>query len=335
MRCQNCGSENPDRHIYCDRCGAVIVKPFRIDETVVREPKQALMRAINKRNESDYVMPVVLVFLPLVVGVVSTIVSIAFQLTRALSPYASSVATSWQLTPGLGIVFFGSLLSDLIFAYVCYKFVKRANDHYARERELRTAMISLVRAATMTIDRQRVVEGDLMMMGLMNELVERYRRPWFWAFAAAMPMLILPIIGATFLLVNVQEDPFLLFGILLLTTFGIGFTSLILELMMFSFLGSTMFDHDRRWNGFSTAARTALSKLGFPSGKPFGISRLPERSFGIYLLLSFVTAGIFFYYWLYTLAKDPNEHFRNQWTFEDNVLSSLGVVNWPGVRTTL
>jgi hypothetical protein len=96
---------------------------------------------------------------------------------------------------------------------------------------------------------------------------------------------------------------------------------------MFSFLGSTMLDHDQRWSRFSTAARAALSKLGFPSGRPFVVSRLPERSFVIYLLLSFVTFGIFFYYWLYTLAKDPNEHFRNQWAFEDNVLSSLGVVS--------
>ncbi len=327
MRCQNCGSENPDIHIYCERCGAVIVKPYRIDEAVVREPKQALITAINKRHESDYVMPVILVFLPLIVGVASSVASFVLQLSQALSPYGSSVTTTWQLIPGLGIASLGSVASSLIMAYVYYKFVKRANDHYAREKELRNAMISLVRSAAMTPERQRVVEGDLWTMDRMNGPAERRREPWFWAFVAAMPLLALPIIGATWFFVDVQEDTFLFLGIVLLTTLGIGLTSLVLELWMFSFLGKTMLDHDGRWSSFSAAARTALSKLGFPSGRPFVISRLPERSFGLYLLLSFVTLGIFFYYWLYTLAKDPNEHFRNQWTFEDNVLSSLGFVS--------
>jgi len=327
MRCQNCGSENLDIHIYCDRCGAVIIRPYRIDEATIREPKQALMTAVNKRVKSDYVMPVILVFLPLIVSLASVVAGVIIQLSQFVSPYGGSVPFTSSLFSAFATLL-GSLVSYVIMAFVYYKFVDRANDHYARERELRAALISLVRAATFTSERQRLVEGDLMMMDLMNGPVERPRRPWFWAFVALMPLFILPIFLVSVFLFNLQDDPILVFLITLLTAAGIGLTSLVLELYMFSFLGSTMFDHDRRWSGFSTAARTALSKLGFPSGKPFTVSRLPERSFGLYLLLSFVTFGIFLYYWLYTLAKDPNEHFKSQWGFEDNVLGSLGIVSW-------
>ena len=80
-------------------------------------------------------------------------------------------------------------------------------------------------------------------------------------------------------------------------------------------------------------ARNALSKLGFPAGRPFTIQRLPERSFALYLVLTIFT-GIFVYYWLYALVKDPNEHFKYQWEFEDNLTSSLGIQRLPTLKDT-
>jgi len=39
------------------------------------------------------------------------------------------------------------------------------------------------------------------------------------------------------------------------------------------------------------------------------ILTIPERSTILYIILTIVTLGFFFIYWVYVMAKDPNEHF--------------------------
>ncbi|MEI6797346.1 MAG: DUF4234 domain-containing protein, partial [Methanomassiliicoccales archaeon] len=50
---------------------------------------------------------------------------------------------------------------------------------------------------------------------------------------------------------------------------------------------------------------------------------LPERSFVIYLVLTIVTLGLFMFYWVYVIIKDMNEHMKNQWAFEDQLLREM------------
>ncbi len=323
MRCQNCGQENPDLHIFCDRCGAVLSKPFRIDKARVGRPITDLRSAVYKRSHSDYHMPIVLVFVPLMITVGSIAATFAVEIALLSSPEVdfssfSNLFFFVSLTSSLGTV-----ISALVFAYIAYRLVKRQNDHYERERDLREATMSLVKAAAQTPEREQLVVGEMTTMSLMHAPIERRRVPWFWAFAVAMPAFVIPLSFLLSFVANLQSDFLGVFVILFISVLAISLTSLILQLIMFKFLGETMFDHDQRWGTFTMSARRALSKLGFPQGKPFTVSRLPERSFWLYLLLSFFTAGIFVYYWLYALAKDPNEHFKYQWTFEDNVLSSV------------
>jgi hypothetical protein len=322
MNCQNCGSANSDVNVYCERCGAILFKPVRIDESLIREPRLALMKAVNLRAETDYVMPIALVFLPLIVGVATSVLGILVSFMGSIDQYVDLREYYVQTLPWLTLVIGGSILSELLYAYVVYKLVKRANEHYSREREVRFSMISIIRAAANTPERQRLVDGNLMMMSTASGTAERHREPWFWAFVTLMPSLIMPMFVLPLLFVNPEEPSFLVIGLILLGTVTVALASLILQLYMLNFLGKTMQDHDSRWNTFSSSARAALSKLGFPAGKPFKISLLPKRDFGMFLVLTILT-GIFFYYWIYTLAKDPNEHFKIQWATEDNFLSSI------------
>lgn len=50
--------------------------------------------------------------------------------------------------------------------------------------------------------------------------------------------------------------------------------------------------------------------------------RLPDRSMILYVILTIFT-GIFALYWLYVLVKDPNDHFANQWRFEDSLVAAI------------
>jgi hypothetical protein len=67
-----------------------------------------------------------------------------------------------------------------------------------------------------------------------------------------------------------------------------------------------------------------------PSFEEAGIAQPPVASFKphnrdpiMYLVLTVITAGVFWAYWFYTLLKDYNEHFTNQAVLEDQILASL------------
>jgi hypothetical protein len=104
----------------------------------------------------------------------------------------------------------------------------------------------------------------------------------------------------------------------------VGLIAFILMIYMFYWLGKDVKEHDTKWSIFSCNARNAMSKLGFPSPATsrYGYSQLPEREFAMYLLVTLFFSP-FVYYWWYALIKDPNEHFRAQWRFEDELLATI------------
>ncbi len=328
MKCQNCGSENLDRHIYCDRCGAVIVRPFRIDESAIRGPKEEIARAVEARDRADAVIPLTLIWVYILLNVLVFVASLIISIASATGAISSSSSTlsNWSTT-------IGSIATMVILLYLYYKLVKRQNDHYARERSLRSAIVSLVRAASDTPEKKQMVEYDLRVMDSLNFVVERHRRPWFWVLVTVLPLIVVPI-SVFVIFADINSSSIFVVSVLAIIAVGlIALTSLFLQIYMFWFLGETMSKHDGRWGTFSMTARNALSKLGFPAGRPFRIQRLPERSFALYLVLTIFT-GIFVFYWLYALLKDPNEHFKYQWEFEDNLMSALGVQRLPTLKDT-
>ena len=329
MKCQNCGADNDERHIYCDRCGAVIVRPFEIDEAAIRGPRQDVVRAIDKRDQTDAIIPVTLVWLIIVLVILGIVSSIVISILMILDLGADPSDTYRRYLPGTFASAVLPIISEIITLYVYYMLVKRENDHYSRERELRTAIISLIKSAATTQEKQRLVDGDLMTMNMLNRTKERYRRPWFWVLVIILPLVLIPIWLVAWVLLENPEEPSLFFAVMLIASLAVVLVSAILQFFMLWFLGKTMFEHSTRWSWFSIAARTALSKLGFPSGRPFTTHTLPERSFVLYLVLSFVTLGIFYFYWLYALVKDPNEHFKYQGEYEDNLADALGVHRLP------
>ena len=55
------------------------------------------------------------------------------------------------------------------------------------------------------------------------------------------------------------------------------------------------------------------------------VKNYPDRDTVMYYLLSIVTLGIAWIYWLYTLFADPNEHFREHEVIEQEILRCLSI----------
>lgn len=333
MKCQYCGSEVLEEYVHCPKCGAIIVRPRTIDEALIKTTKQRVINAVARRKSTDTIVPYSIVWAYITLWLAEIALSI-FTTLYVLSKVNISNLDNWRDVYGVYTIerYVAASLSILgvaILLYLYYIFIRRQNEHYIRERDLRAAIIPLVSAAAASHERPYILEGDLWMMRNMHRVAERHRAPWFWVLAAMMPTILSLGIYLTTLSDSGLELTQAYAAIALLAIALILLVSVILMFYMYWFLGKEMFDHDLRWRSFSVAAGNALSKLGFACSTPYWTNSLPKRSFGLYLFLAFFTLGIFMLYWLYALAKDPNDHFKSQWEFEDSLLRALGSRSTP------
>ena len=80
-------------------------------------------------------------------------------------------------------------------------------------------------------------------------------------------------------------------------------------------------EHEKSFVLFSDSFVDAMARCGIRvKGYEPVIS---HRPFWIFLVLSVVTFGIFFIYWLYLSVVDMNRHIEEQWVFENAVMRAL------------
>jgi len=80
--------------------------------------------------------------------------------------------------------------------------------------------------------------------------------------------------------------------------------------------------HDELQASYQTTLVDAFSDAGVqpPTFSPY---KFHKRDPFLFIILSAITAGLFWIYWFYMLLKDYNEHFSDQTKFEDQILNSL------------
>jgi hypothetical protein len=330
MRCQTCGNDNPDSFTFCPICGNPIPRAAAIDKNAVKAPKEEIVKAVSRRSQTDrYLSPAWIFFLVLVI-IVSTIIGIVAIFGAALdfvqaNPGAAPDyrAILDQAKGGVEALVIGNAIYYVCLGYLVFMLVKRLNDHFTRDDDLRKGILDFVGSASSSANLKTYVASDIATMEEMDNqslASEARRSPILWmTLIAAIPW----VVNLAFVSAAYSDEYSGSFSSLTALNYLISFAVIVATLYMFHFLGKSMRSHDRRDMEFYTSARRALSKLGFEAGSPYSIRTLPERSFVLYLVLSIVTLGIFTFYWWYTLLLDPNDHFRTQWEFEDNVMSIL------------
>jgi len=80
--------------------------------------------------------------------------------------------------------------------------------------------------------------------------------------------------------------------------------------------------HDMRQIDFQENLTSVLAEIGTTFPASFNVKPV-KRDTILFLLLTIITAGLFWVYWFHILLKDYNEHFINQALFEDRLLAAL------------
>lgn len=327
LKCAVCGTEGTPGGQFCRKCGAIVAEPIRADDPRLVGAEDDLRNAIESRRHTDRIIEPMLAAVPLVLTLVGAIAGIATMfanienLASQSNPSTEDVFRSMRGTFLMIAGFSGASVAFL--AVITYLLVKRRNDHFSREREVKNALIKLVKSAAWSSERYNYVETDLRAMELYSQHVQR-REPLLWSLAIALGGVgTIGLISFTF----VTDTPGMIGAMILAIGLSAvsGIASFVLMVYMFYWLGKDIKDHDTSWSYFSSSARGALSKLGFPQGRSldYGWFEVPERSFILYFVLM-IFFSPFVYYWWYTLMKDPNEHFKGQWMTEDALLASIG-----------
>ena len=208
-----------------------------------------------------------------------------------------------------------AFLVNVGIAYMIYRLVQRRNTHFARQNLLYEDLTS---AAEELATKKGVQTNASIGLNTLGRIAREARVYETEKSAALWTMLTLA--GTS-----------LPSATLLAAPTGTGLLPLLAVLYVYYFLMKDFYKHERREDQFIRDLLGALTISGLSVTLPYRNPPLPERSFALYIVLSVVTAGFFWVYWIYVLLNDPNNHFRQQMLIEDTIMAQLSA---PAMAST-
>ncbi|MEB3755446.1 MAG: DUF4234 domain-containing protein [Desulfurococcales archaeon] len=258
---------------------------------------ERLRQDIRMRNDTDYIMPVWLPFVSiilLIVGAVFFIAALALSDINSISSLQGNTNTI-TITRNIGIsglnleASFGAsvlgaglalmVLGGLIQLYVIYKWIDRMNKHFKRT------------------------------ILLYKDLAEYFEEKGLNNRAESMRTIIRQMEVE-----QTEHGPFLWIILVLIIN--------ILVYYVYHFLSKDFYVHNRRELYLWEEASKAMEELGHPLMFRSMYS-IPDRNTVLYFVLSLITMGVFQLYWVYTLTLDPNNHFKEHTRFEDELIDKI------------
>jgi hypothetical protein len=187
------------------------------------------------------------------------------------------------MAPSIGVTTVGSAAVGVVAWWYQWRLFRRRNDHFNRIRRLkhRLAMF-LEQEMTLDVDILRRPEPLL-------DRREKYHSPlifalWLvfsyagWLMVVHWSFALLSVVGA------------------------------VLGLVVYYWLTVDYYFHERGEIEYFGKVAGLLEQRSYRL-QPQPMLYLPQRRFGLYILFSIITFGIFTIYWMYVLFRDPNQHF--------------------------
>lgn len=254
--------------------------------------RESVREYIRKRVDTDHIIPIWLPFLPLILiltGVLS-LLAVLLLYSQIFDSLTFSDVSAPLLIAAFTIFFLLLVAGVIVNIYVIYKLVWRRNEHFKRQQLLFAALIELLKRKTEKNSELREKVSVLERRLKETEVDEEEKNAFLWAILQLVP-----------------------------------YAGTLLLLYVFHFLNADFRKHEYREIFFVEDLSRLLSSLGIDFS-PKLTRRVPERNTVLYTLLTIVTMGIFALYWIYTLAKDPNEHFRQHEIWENELLRLLNKI---------
>lgn len=246
---------------------------------------------IHWRSSTDrrmgYVWMVVPI-LPILVGL-ALVISFIGILASALSS-VSSLQQAQSAIPAVGAILglYGFAIVSiylilLIGAFAFYYLIDRRNNHFKRQQQLFLTFQKYLASKT-----DAPASDNLFRLAQLSEesiFEERDRPAGLWS---TLYLFVTPIVGLI-LAYNLDQD---------------------------------LRRHEDLQSSYQI---TLINTLNETSTQPTTLAspKYHKRDPILFIVLTAITAGLFWIYWFYTLLKDYNEHFLDQSHFEDQILSLL------------
>ena len=247
----------------------------------VKTKFEMIRKYVRMAHETDYIMPIWLPFLPVLLGIVAIFLMIPAAIFGGMGPRRMGLGLGLAMGGIVGLV---TIVSAVINLYVLYKWIARRNQHFKRTHSLYREIVEFIKS----VSGEKVPSKMYSLEGTLREMEgdEVEKSPVIWIVLS----LLLPII----------------------------------IFYVYHFLNKDFHKHERRESSIAEDLNSILAELGAQTmfSKP-RFDAVPDRSTVIYLVLTIVTLGIFGLYWVYTLTKDPNEHFVAHKMWEEDLLRSL------------
>jgi len=233
--------------------------------------------------------------LPIIVGIVATVLFFAFLFSSVASAPRGTVTNSTAV--GLIGAFFGALIIYYIsyfivlvlVAVMIFKLVSRRNTHFNRQILLQEDLVGMAKE----LAAKRGIDVSI----LLNNMERNVREARL----------------------EEAEKNATLYAIL----GGIAW------IYTAYFLMKDFFKHERREDLFINDMLRTFSALGVSINFPYRNPPIPDRSFALYFVLTLITGSIFGVYWVYVMVTDPNNHFRQQMLMEDTIMAQLSSTSLP------
>lgn len=323
MRCPGCGMESSEQSVFCTYCGVKMQPEVRVENAAISAELGELREAISRRGRTDRRLPPLAAVVPFVITMLFAIVLVGAVFGKILDYDLSGgdMPTEEEILGDMDSYIVAAIAFNVMFyaayAALAYLMVDRANRHLERE----TVVMNAVGKVLWKLGGARAPANDPWGREQILDWRAAYgvrRDPRLWAALIA-----LPLIG------SLAEDSAILTGDFDLSD-SLQTVSLPIMLvhivLMFYFLHTVSEDtwkHDQAWTDFARGTKVALARAGATAGSLDEGVPLPKKPTGLFVVISFITLGLFAVYWWYVAVKDPNEHYDKQAAFEDQLVAML------------
>jgi len=252
--------------------------------------------AVGKRFESDRIMGyiwMIVPILPLLLAILGAAILLGFILTAIAAgirgptptaPFPTDSMAAVLMLSWIGLILIGFVIS-IFGAVALYYMIARRNNHFRRQRIFTSILLPYLEAKLKEKGKSSNAMSALALLNRDSEYDETERSAAVWA---VLYIFVSPIVG----------------------------------LYIFHFLTNDLHKHFKRQIDSSRNLEALLKDLDIQFVSPAQYET-KRRETILYIILTIITAGLFWIYWFYLQLKEYNEHFKSQWKLEDQLMNTL------------